>query len=447
MERAGLLVLLPPARHPGLGGRLRPLAPPLRLRVAPLALVDRVGRGGAGSPSVLVALRSLAQRGGGGLQARLPCRGRRPPGRRPGCRPGASGRRPGRRRGRRPAPPRRRRRPRSRAMTSTPGCACSQAARLSLERSGKQIDGAVALEVDEDRAVGQPLVDRPVVDAEHRRRRPLGLGGAADEPQQGVGADRHPVLGRQARARLARRGRRRGRVSALALAVGPAGAGRGDPRQPFGEDPRAGRSGCRRRTSGPGRCRRTANRAHGRSASVRVVAAVDAVGRFAAERAARRRWPRRRRGSSPRRRRAGAPRRGATAGSGTRRGRPWGTSAGAGSRTAALSPSHAGRGPLHLRGRAPMSWRGLFFNGLRDDGYQATLGSGEKFATSSACAMGMSWPAASFQILAREAFPRAMSPSPRPCRKRRPPGGGWVLTRRVPWSTPRQRMLALPQFW
>ena len=71
---------------------------------------------------------------------------------------------------------------------------------------GQQVDRAVALEVDQDRAVGQPLVDRPVVDAEHGRRRQLGLGGAADQAQQGVGADRHPALGRQPRPRLAAEG-------------------------------------------------------------------------------------------------------------------------------------------------------------------------------------------------------------------------------------------------
>ena len=38
--------------------------------------------------------------------------------------------------------------------------------------------------------VGLALVDRPVIDAEHRRRCQVGLGDAADQAQQGVGADR-----------------------------------------------------------------------------------------------------------------------------------------------------------------------------------------------------------------------------------------------------------------
>ena len=72
---------------------------------------------------------------------------------------------------------------------------------------GQEIDGAVPLQVDQDRAVGQALVDRPVVDAEHgRRRQRQPRAPARIKPQQGVGADRHPELGRQPRPGLAPEG-------------------------------------------------------------------------------------------------------------------------------------------------------------------------------------------------------------------------------------------------
>ena len=126
----------------------------------------------------------------------------------------------------------------------------------------------MALQVDQDRAVGQPLVDRPVVDAEHRRRRQLGLGGAADQAQQGVGADRHPELGRQARPASPPRARARS-VSGSALAVGPAGGGRGDPASRSAKI-RRGQAGLSQKNLRTWTWRRTATPAHGRSASVRA---------------------------------------------------------------------------------------------------------------------------------------------------------------------------------
>ena len=138
VERPRLLVLLPAARHPCLGRRLRPLAPPLRLRVAPLALVDRVGWASAAVSAAV--LRLVDQRGGGRLEAgplaaeegfegvgqvvdQVPAVGDLDGVGRAVPRPLGVG---------------------AAAIAgddSTPGCAFSQAARLPLDRSGSRSTG------------------------------------------------------------------------------------------------------------------------------------------------------------------------------------------------------------------------------------------------------------------------------------------------------------------
>jgi hypothetical protein len=140
VEGAGLLVRLPAARHPFLGGRRRPFAPPFRLRVPPLALVHGVDRGRSGIPFLLLVLRLRDRCGCGGLQARslaaeeglqhigqvvdeVPAVGDLGRVRGAVPRPLGVGA------------------PRSRAMTATPGCARSQVARLSLDRSRRRSTG------------------------------------------------------------------------------------------------------------------------------------------------------------------------------------------------------------------------------------------------------------------------------------------------------------------
>ena len=56
--------------HPFFGRRVRPLPPPLRLWVAPLALVHGGDGGRGGVPFLVFVLRLRDQRGRGGLQAR-----------------------------------------------------------------------------------------------------------------------------------------------------------------------------------------------------------------------------------------------------------------------------------------------------------------------------------------------------------------------------------------
>ena len=85
-----------------------------------------------------------------------PWHGRRFPKRRPSCRPGASGRRPGSRRVRRPAP-----------LGVGPGAVAGDdldarvrpqpGGQVCARPIGEQVDGAVAGEIDEDRAIGQPF--------------------------------------------------------------------------------------------------------------------------------------------------------------------------------------------------------------------------------------------------------------------------------------------------
>ena len=100
---------------------------------------------------------------------------------------------------------------------------------------GQQIDGAVLLEVAEDRPITLAAPEGEVVHAKdarcrwhtHRRR--------PDHPQQGVGADRHGQLGGQARAWLAAQGEAK-LLLHLVQADGAAGPRRRDLRQPFGKD-------------------------------------------------------------------------------------------------------------------------------------------------------------------------------------------------------------------
>jgi hypothetical protein len=67
---------------------------------------------------------------------------------------------------------------------------------------GQQVDEAVALQVDEHRTVAAPAPPRPVVDAQHARRRD-GRRHRAQQPEEGVGAGRHAEVADQVRPALA----------------------------------------------------------------------------------------------------------------------------------------------------------------------------------------------------------------------------------------------------
>src|SRR4051812_24215168 len=56
----------------------------------------------------------------------------------------------------------------------------------------EEINWAVTLQVDQDRAVGESLVDRPVVNAEHDRCGPRDLRRLPEHAQERVGTDAHP---------------------------------------------------------------------------------------------------------------------------------------------------------------------------------------------------------------------------------------------------------------
>jgi hypothetical protein len=100
---------------------------------------------------------------------------------------------------------------------------------------GKEVDGAVAFQVDQDRPIRQPLLERPVIHAEDRRRGQHAVRIAPDEPQERIGADREPELARKPRPRFATIGAGHG-GGRLTLAIGAPGVGLGDTHQPLGDD-------------------------------------------------------------------------------------------------------------------------------------------------------------------------------------------------------------------
>jgi hypothetical protein len=281
VQRPRLLVFRAPAGHAGFGHRRLALPGELRLRVAPFALVDRVGRGRRGGVGLLFSLRLGDQCGGRGREARpfgakdvfqhvgqvvdqvpavgdLDRLGRTIAG---AFRIGA-GAVPGDER--------------DAGMRPQPG------GKTAAGAIREEIDGVVTLQVDQDRAVREALVDRPVVDAKHGWHRPRDFGRLAEEPQQRVGTDGHPALGRHPRARLAPE--RDGEVEERRpLTIGAVGDRRGDPRQALGEDfPGAGGVDAKEpacpdsEADGHARPRQVGQRAG--------VAAVDSVRRFAAHR-------------------------------------------------------------------------------------------------------------------------------------------------------------------
>ncbi|MEN3237792.1 hypothetical protein PUR29_30330 [Methylobacterium ajmalii] len=64
----------------------------------------------------------------------------------------------------------------------------------------EEIDDAVTVEVDDDRAVTAALLDRPVVDADPDGSRRIGHRHAGDEPQHGRAACRHVEMREETRA-------------------------------------------------------------------------------------------------------------------------------------------------------------------------------------------------------------------------------------------------------
>ena len=100
---------------------------------------------------------------------------------------------------------------------------------------GQQVDRAVALQVDDERAVASPAAPSPVIDAHHARCRGHRHRSGLDQAQQRVAADRHGKPRRQPGAGLAP-----GAERDAALGLGEAG---GAPRlrrrhrgQALGED-------------------------------------------------------------------------------------------------------------------------------------------------------------------------------------------------------------------
>jgi hypothetical protein len=62
----------------------------------------------------------------------------------------------------------------------------------------QQVDGAMPFEIAEEGVVARGLTPRPVVDPEHPRGFALREVRGAHEPQEGIGADRHPESRREA---------------------------------------------------------------------------------------------------------------------------------------------------------------------------------------------------------------------------------------------------------
>nr|WP_245442717.1 hypothetical protein [Methylobacterium terrae] len=63
----------------------------------------------------------------------------------------------------------------------------------------EEVDGAVAVEIDDDRTVTAALPDRPVVDPDPDRSRRAGHRHAGDEPQHGRTACRHVEMREETR--------------------------------------------------------------------------------------------------------------------------------------------------------------------------------------------------------------------------------------------------------
>ena len=209
-----------------------------------------------------------------------PWHGRRFPKRRPSCRPGASGRRPGSRRVRRPAP-----------LGVGPGAVAGDdldarvrpqpGGQVCARPIGEQVDGAVAGEIDEDRAIGQPLGM-----AQSSTPRTVSTGrstsGSRRMSRRAYRADRKPELARQPRA-LRPIGEGDG-GERFPLAISAPGVGVGDAHQPLGEDlPRAGGVGAEELADDDPQA--YDQRRPGQIDQGAGVPAVNAVGELAAQRA------------------------------------------------------------------------------------------------------------------------------------------------------------------
>src|SRR5215217_2994875 len=93
----------------------------------------------------------------------------------------------------------------------------------------------MALEVDEDRAVGLPPPFRPVIHTQDPRRRWLGQRLGAQEAQERVGTDAHAELLGQAGASLPAEGTRQ-RAAEVPEPQAAATTRLDQPRKPLGED-------------------------------------------------------------------------------------------------------------------------------------------------------------------------------------------------------------------
>jgi len=99
----------------------------------------------------------------------------------------------------------------------------------------QQRDGSPTLQIDEDGAVGMPLAARPLIDAQHARRR-LGRGRhAPHEAEHRGGAGDGPECRQQPRARLAQRQANTGHQ--VCQPAGPPRVRRSERRKPLGEGP------------------------------------------------------------------------------------------------------------------------------------------------------------------------------------------------------------------
>ena len=100
---------------------------------------------------------------------------------------------------------------------------------------GEQVDGAIAFQIDNDRAVALALAPGPIVDADDARCRHHRQGSRPDQALQGVAADRHGQLRRQAGAALAT-GTEGNAALCLGKASGAPNPRPGHTRQVLGED-------------------------------------------------------------------------------------------------------------------------------------------------------------------------------------------------------------------
>lgn len=100
---------------------------------------------------------------------------------------------------------------------------------------GQQVDGTVAFQIDDDRAVALTAPPGPVVDADDARCCQGRQGSCPDQAQQRVAADRHGQASRQAGTSLAA-GAEGDAPLRLRQPDGPPNLRQGNGRQTFGED-------------------------------------------------------------------------------------------------------------------------------------------------------------------------------------------------------------------